>query len=146
VQWGFVNSIHIPRNEHSKTEFGKKNSVESLENRRLFPGVNPATSVRCTHCSNFSNGISAFLSNIRALSFELCWVMRYKHDLPTQRVPRNWDEIFFWDSFTAMLFGLRVLESCYCLPLIIFFLSFNFTSPSCTLLLRCVSPEISIHF
>jgi len=41
-----MNPLHSPRNEHSKMEFGKKNSKKSLKDRRLFPGANPATGVR----------------------------------------------------------------------------------------------------
>jgi len=39
---GFMNPLHSPRKEHSKTEFEKKNSEEKFgpENRRLFPGTN----------------------------------------------------------------------------------------------------------
>jgi len=40
LQWGFMNPLHSPRNEHSKTEFNKTILRKSSENRRLFPGSN----------------------------------------------------------------------------------------------------------
>jgi len=37
---GFMNPLHSPRNEHSKTEFGWRIPRKSSENRRLFLGAN----------------------------------------------------------------------------------------------------------
>ena len=41
--------LHSPRKEHSKTEFGKKNSEQKFAESETFSGrkISPATGVRC---------------------------------------------------------------------------------------------------
>jgi len=64
---GFLNPLHSPRNEHSKTEFGKKNLGEKFGELETFSGskFDPATGISKTYSMLFSAKFGPFSNPLR---------------------------------------------------------------------------------
>jgi len=78
LQEGFMNTLHSPRKEHSKTEFGKKNSEENFGESETF-SISAAKLNENRMMYNVSDATQAqikgyYLTQIKDQTLDILWV------------------------------------------------------------------------